>query len=128
MQLAEPADELGQRAHGLLDRDARVDPPSCLGDTRDGTQRFSALRRRITGISQRMLTETLRQLERDGLVRRTVYAQVPVRVEYDLTALGQTLIAPLAALAAWAEQNRAAIVAAHAVYDRAPMRVAQAAS
>lgn len=67
---------------------------------REGAQRFSALRRRIAGISQRMLTETLRQLERDGLVQRAVFAQVPVRVEYALTELGQTLIAPLAALAA----------------------------
>ncbi|MBC8075553.1 MAG: helix-turn-helix transcriptional regulator [Chloroflexales bacterium] len=85
---------------------------------REGTQRFNALRRPIEGISQRMLTETLRQLERDGLVQRTVYAQVPVRVEYVLTELGQTLIAPLTQLAAWAEQHRAAIVVARAAYDQ----------
>jgi DNA-binding HxlR family transcriptional regulator len=87
----------------------------CLSE---GTLRFSALRRRVEGVSQRMLTETLRQLERDGIVRRTVYAEVPVRVEYALTELGETLIAPLASLAAWAEQNRAAIVHARAAYDR----------
>jgi DNA-binding HxlR family transcriptional regulator len=84
-----------------------------------GTQRFSALRRRIDGISQRMLTETLRQLERDGVVRRTVYAEVPPRVEYALTPMGRTLIAPLGALAAWAEEHRAAIVAAREQYDQA---------
>lgn len=88
----------------------------CLSE---GTHRFSALRRRIEGLSQRMLTETLRQLERDGIVQRTVYAAVPVRVEYALTELGQTLIAPLAALAAWAEQHRAAIVRARVAYDTA---------
>lgn len=88
----------------------------CLSE---GTQRFSALRRRIEGISQRMLTETLRQLERDGIVRRTVYAEVPARVEYALTPMGRTLIKPLGALAAWAEEHRAAIVAARERYDQA---------
>lgn len=88
----------------------------CLSE---GTLRFSALRRRIEGVSQRMLTETLRQLERDGIVRRTVYPAVPVRVEYALTELGETLITPLAALTAWAEQNRAAIVRSRAAYDQA---------
>jgi DNA-binding HxlR family transcriptional regulator len=88
----------------------------CLSE---GTQRFSALRRRIEGISQRMLTETLRQLERDGIVRRTVYAEVPPRVEYALTPMGRTLIEPLGALAAWAEEHRAAIVAARERYDQA---------
>ncbi len=86
---------------------------------REDSQRFSVLRRQIEGISQRMLTETLRQLERDGLVRRTVYVARPVRVEYALTLLGQTLIAPIAALAAWAEQHRSAIIAARAAYDHA---------
>ena len=88
----------------------------CLSE---GTHRFSALRRRIEGVSQRMLTETLRQLERDGIVRRTVYPEVPLRVEYALTELGQTLIGPLAALAAWAEEHRGAIVRARAAYDLA---------
>ena len=73
---------------------------------RDGQLRFSDLRRSVEGISQRMLTHTLRQLERDGLVERTVYPSVPVRVEYELTALGRTLIEPLAALAQWAEDHR----------------------
>ena len=84
---------------------------------RDGKLRFSDLRRSIEGISQRMLTQTLRQLERDGLVDRTVYPEVPVRVEYELTALGRTLIAPLSALAGWAQTNREAILSSRAVYD-----------
>ncbi len=83
----------------------------------DGTLRFSELRRAIDGISQRMLTQTLRQLERDGLVERTVYPSVPVRVEYELTALGCTLIAPLSALASWAENSRIAVLEARAAYD-----------
>lgn len=91
----------------------------CLSE---GTHRFNGLRRRIDGISQRMLTETLRQLERDGIVRRTVYPQVPPRVEYDLTELGRTLIEPLDALNSWAERHRPTITAARAAYDRAQAR------
>jgi len=83
----------------------------------DGTKRFSDLRRSVDGISQRMLTHTLRQLERDGLVSRTVYPTVPLRVEYTLTALGQTLLEPLAALAQWAGQHREAVQAARVCYD-----------
>ena len=85
---------------------------------RDGKLRFNDLRRAVEGISQRMLTQTLRQLERDGLVDRTVYPSVPMRVEYELTVLGRTLIEPLAALAQWAESNRGAILSARATYDR----------
>ncbi len=84
---------------------------------KDGRMRFSGLRRSIEGISQRMLTQTLRQLERDGLISRTVYPSVPVRVEYELTALGCTLIGPLSALAEWSESNRNAILDARAAYD-----------
>ena len=84
---------------------------------KDGKMRFSDLRRSIDGISQRMLTQTLRQLERDGLISRTVYPSVPVRVEYELTALGRTLIEPLSALARWAEDHRDVIVQARAAYD-----------
>ncbi|BDI33315.1 transcriptional regulator [Capsulimonas corticalis] len=84
---------------------------------KDGRMRFSDLRRSIEGISQRMLTQTLRQLERDGLITRTVYPSVPARVEYELTALGVTLIEPLTALARWSENNRRAILANRAAYD-----------
>jgi DNA-binding HxlR family transcriptional regulator len=81
------------------------------------TLRFSELQRRIDGISQRMLTVTLRQLERDGLVRRTVYPVVPPRVEYALTPLGATLHDTIQALVTWTEQHRAEIAAARADYD-----------
>ena len=64
-----------------------------------------------------MLTQTLRGLERDGLVTRTVHAEVPPRVEYELTDLGRSLIGPLAALDAWAREHIAAVVAARASYD-----------
>lgn len=83
----------------------------------EGTHRFGELRRRVDGISQRMLTETLRHLERDGLVLRTVYPEVPVRVEYRLSELGCTLIEPISALASWAERYRGAIGAAREHYD-----------
>jgi len=68
-----------------------------VGALWDGSARFSQLRRRIEGVSQKMLTQTLRGLERDGLVRRTVYPEIPVRVEYALTEAGRTLREPLRA-------------------------------
>src|SRR5262245_59511361 len=67
----------------------------------DGSMRFSELRRSIEGISQRMLTLTLRGLERDGLVTRTVFPEIPPRVDYELTRLGKTLLEPISALADW---------------------------
>jgi DNA-binding HxlR family transcriptional regulator len=82
------------------------------------THRFSELHRAIDGISQRMLTLTVRSLERDGLVKRTVYATVPARVDYELTELGQTLLVPLGALSAWANAHRGDILAARAQHDR----------
>jgi DNA-binding HxlR family transcriptional regulator len=88
---------------------------SLLGDER---LRFSELRCAIEGISQRMLTLTLRGLERDGLVTRTVYATNPPRVDYALTPLGRTLLDPVRALGAWARQNGAAIYEARARFDR----------
>ena len=82
-----------------------------------GAMRFNEIRRAIDGISQRMLTLTLRGLERDGLVTRTVHPTVPPRVDYELTALGRTLRTPLVAVAMWARANRAAIDAARKVFD-----------
>jgi DNA-binding HxlR family transcriptional regulator len=81
------------------------------------TLRFSELQRQIDAISQRMLTVTLRQLERDGLVERTVYPVVPPRVEYSLTPLGVTLHATIKSLVAWTEEHRPEIAAARAAYD-----------
>ncbi|MFH8590054.1 winged helix-turn-helix transcriptional regulator [Streptomyces celluloflavus] len=79
--------------------------------------RFTELRREIDGISQRMLTVTLRQLERDGLVRRTVHAVVPPRVDYALTPLGATLHETIHALVGWTEEHQDEIAAARAAYD-----------
>ena len=70
-----------------------------------GTQRYSALQRKIGGVSQKMLTQTLRKLERDGLVERQVYPVVPPKVEYSLTPLGRTLTGPLRAICRWAEDH-----------------------
>ena len=84
-----------------------------------GTMRFNALMRAIPGVSHRMLTLTLRGLERDGLVRRTAYATVPLRVDYELTTLGRSLTEPLARLAQWAGARRAEIELARVEYDAA---------
>lgn len=81
------------------------------------TMRFSELRRQIDGISQRMLTVTLRHLERDGLVTRTVYPVVPPRVEYALTPLGASLHRAIQALVTWTEANQERIAASRATYD-----------
>ena len=90
-----------------------------IGSLRNGPLRFSELRRSVTGISQRMLTRTVRALERDGLVTRTVYAEIPPRVEYELTELGRTLIPPVLALAEWALNNAESIDRNRAGFDRA---------
>lgn len=82
-----------------------------------GPTRFNELRRLIGGISQKMLTTTLRQLERDGMVIRTVYPTIPPRVDYELTALGRGLLVPVRSLADWARDNMAAIDAARHRYD-----------
>ena len=82
-----------------------------------GGLRFSELRRRIEGISQKMLTQTLRGLERDGLVRRTVYPEVPVRVEYALTEAGRTLQEPLRALQKWSIEHLGSVSASQEAYD-----------
>ncbi|MFC9663451.1 winged helix-turn-helix transcriptional regulator [Nocardia sp. NPDC127606] len=71
----------------------------------DGTQRYTDLSRRIEGVSQKMLTQTLRSLEADGFVTRTVYPTIPPRVEYELTALGRSLAEPITALRQWTETH-----------------------
>ncbi|MFT3712140.1 MAG: helix-turn-helix domain-containing protein [Archangium sp.] len=88
-----------------------------VGILGNGTQRFSELKRSIEGISQRMLTLTLRGLERDGLVKRTVFPTVPPRVEYELTKLGRTLLGPVSALASWANENHEELTAARKKYE-----------
>lgn len=83
-----------------------------------GPKRFNELKRAISGISQRMLTLTLRTLERDGLVSRTVFPTVPPRVDYALTPLGMTLLRTLKEVADWASHNAEEITRARAAYDQ----------
>lgn len=83
----------------------------------DAPVRFNGLRREIKGISQKVLSQTLKRLERDGLVSRSVFPTVPVTVEYALTPLGGTLTETVSALAHWAESNMDAVLAAQAAYD-----------
>ena len=82
------------------------------------TLRFNELMRAIPGVSHRMLTLTLRALQRDGIIRRTPYATIPPRVDYALTPLGLSLTGPLKALAGWASENRQAVEEARVSYDR----------
>jgi DNA-binding HxlR family transcriptional regulator len=84
----------------------------------NGPHRFSALLRAIPDISKRMLTQTLRDLERDGLVSRTVFATKPPSVEYQLTPLGETILDPLAILVQWANRSQAEIRAARQAFDQ----------
>jgi len=83
----------------------------------DGPDRFNSIKGRIIGISQRMLTQTLRGLEREGYVDRTVYPEVPVKVEYALTEMGQDLVKPLYELVCWAEKNQNQIANSRTAYD-----------
>jgi DNA-binding HxlR family transcriptional regulator len=85
-----------------------------VGGLSKGPMRFNALLRLIGGVSHRMLTLTLRGLEQDGLVKRTVYPTVPPKVEYELTDIGASLIKPLRALSVWAQTNQPAIESARA--------------
>ncbi len=87
---------------------------STLGD---GRKRFNELRKSLGSISQRMLTLTLRALERDGLVTRTVFPTIPPRVDYELTRLGRSLLDPVSGLGLWARRNRGAIEDARQRFD-----------
>ena len=105
-------------ARQLLDRIADKWTTLVIGIlAENGTRRFGELRTAIGGISQKMLTQTLRDMERDGLVRRTVYAVIPPRVEYSLTPLGETLCEPLNALADWSHAHMDQVRAAQAQFD-----------
>jgi DNA-binding HxlR family transcriptional regulator len=108
------------RARDVLDRVGdkwSVYVISLLGD---GPRRFTDLQRTIDGISQRMLTVTLRGLERDGIMSRKVYAVVPPRVEYDLTSSGHTLLETVRQLLEWADEHTGDIDAARVRYDTRP--------
>jgi len=87
-----------------------------------GPKRFNELRRALGSISQRMLTLTLRALERDGLLTRTVYPTIPPRVDYELTRLGRSLLEPVNGLSAWARKHRAVMEEARAKFDAGDAR------
>ena len=88
-----------------------------IATLKDGPVRFNEMRRRIDGISQRMLTINLRGLERDGLVKRTLFPTIPPRVDYELTDVGRTLLAPVMELVTWANNNQENIKGARVRYD-----------
>ncbi|WP_269936584.1 winged helix-turn-helix transcriptional regulator [Arthrobacter sp. HY1533] len=88
-----------------------------IGLLHDGPRRFTEIQRSVDGISHRMLTQTLRSLERDGLVSRESYAEIPPRVEYAVTPLGRSLSEPVITLVGWAGDNHQAILAARTEYD-----------
>jgi DNA-binding HxlR family transcriptional regulator len=89
-----------------------------VGALAGGTMRYGQLKRKIGGISHKMLTQTMRRLERDGIVTRTVYPVVPPKVEYRLTPLGQTLIEPLTALCVWAAEHLPQVENARKEYEQ----------
>lgn len=91
----------------------------------EGTMRYGELQRRIGGVSQKMLTQTLRSLEKDGLVARKVYPVVPPMVEYSLTPLGRTLIEPLSAIRRWAEQHLTKLLENRAATSPSPRRTSR---
>lgn len=110
--------ERGCPSRNLLDRIGDKWSVLVLGELgQHGTSRFTHLRERLSGVSEKMLTQTLRALERDGLVLRTVYPEVPLRVEYELTPLGVTLRGPLKALTEWSLNHTTEVLAAREQYD-----------
>lgn len=109
--------ELGGRSRRALELIADKWAVLILYALSRGTMRHNRLHREIEGISQKMLTKTLRRLERDGLVGREVYPMIPPRVEYSLTPLGQSLIGILAGLCQWAEEHIEEVEAARRDYD-----------
>jgi DNA-binding HxlR family transcriptional regulator len=101
----------------LLDRIGDTWSVLIVGMLGDGPLRYTELAKRIDGVSPKMLTQTLRGLERDGLITRTVHAVVPPRVDYELTGLGRSLLGLVAQLTAWAEGHIGDVLAARAAYD-----------
>ena len=109
--------EHGDFVRELIDRIGDKWTLLVIANLRDGALRYTELQHAVPGISQRMLTLTLRQLERDGLLERTVHAEVPPRVEYELTSMGETLIDTSITLLRWALENQPAIEQARAEFD-----------
>ncbi|WP_396331894.1 winged helix-turn-helix transcriptional regulator [Burkholderia anthina] len=114
-----PSDNDCQATRQILDRIGDKWSLYIIATLNDGARRFNELKREIDGISQRMLTLTLRGLERDGLITRTVFATIPPRVDYALTPLGETLLEPVMALVMWAEKNKQPIAQARERFDYA---------
>ncbi|MEV1167860.1 helix-turn-helix domain-containing protein [Nonomuraea sp. NPDC049784] len=106
-----------ERGGGLADHPVLVPAQQAGPGHRWGPRRFNELRRTVPGISQRMLTATLRVLEHDGLVTRSVYAEVPPRVDYELTPLGRTLLERVWGLIDWAVERHDDIEGARGRYD-----------
>jgi DNA-binding HxlR family transcriptional regulator len=102
----------------LLDRISDKWVSLVLAALADGPRRYNDLARKIAGVSQKMLTQTLRTLERDGIVSRTVTPAVPVRVDYDLTPLGRTLLPVMREIKLWAESHIEEVESARGDYDR----------
>ncbi|MGW3372039.1 winged helix-turn-helix transcriptional regulator [Streptomyces hydrogenans] len=111
-----PADQ-GETIRQIVERAGDKWAVLVIGTLREGTLRYTDLQRAVPGISQRMLTHTLRQLRRDGLVTRTAYPEVPPRVEYALTDLGATLLDAVTALIDWAGTHHDEIVRNRAHFD-----------
>jgi DNA-binding HxlR family transcriptional regulator len=103
----------------LLDRISDKWVTLVLKSLVDGPKRYSEVSHQLAGVSQKMLTQTLRSLERDGLVEREVTPSVPVRVDYQLTGLGRSLLPVMSAVHTWAEQHMPEVNSAREVYDRA---------
>lgn len=112
---AEPAELCASRK--VLDRIGDTWSLLIVGTLADGSLRYTELAKRVTGVSPKMLTQTLRGLERDGLVSRTVHAVVPPRVDYELTALGRSLLGLVDGLRTWAETHIGEVTEAQAAYD-----------
>ncbi|HEY6049297.1 MAG TPA: helix-turn-helix domain-containing protein [Sphingomicrobium sp.] len=115
--MKDPRNPVCQTISSLLQRIGDKWSVLVVGTLGEGAKRFNELRREIPSVSQRMLTLTLRNLERDGLVSRTVTPSIPPRVDYELTALGRSLLPPISGLTQWAMANVGAIHAAQARYD-----------
>jgi DNA-binding HxlR family transcriptional regulator len=116
--LEKPDAETCKAFGNILDRVGDKWTVMVVGTLSDGPMRFNALQRAIGGVSHRMLTLTLRGLERDGLVMRTPFATVPPRVDYELTKLGHSLKDPLEILAGWVQSNRAKVEEARSIFDQ----------
>ncbi|WP_066370883.1 winged helix-turn-helix transcriptional regulator [Herbidospora mongoliensis] len=107
----------GRTIRAILDRIGNKWTLLIVATLHGGRMRFTELQQHIPGISQRMLSLSLRHLERDGLISRTAHAEVPPRVEYELTPMGQTLIVPAITLAEWAVEHNPGIERSQTAYD-----------